>query len=117
MGQIIKASCRSCGFVSEDLYTGFGFQGAGDYYMAPAICPKCRSFSLKDRRPPPQFCRRCKAEVVFYGDRSFSRLFFPDPLHSEMVAEDSTEEILEGRHVCPQCGKVGLFFDEIGSWD
>lgn len=117
MGELLKATCKSCGFVSEDLFTGFGFQGAGDHFMEPSICPKCRSFSLKDRRHPPQLCRRCRTPVVFYGDRRFSVLFFSDPLHAEGVAEDSTDVLTEGRHVCPQCGKVALTFRNIGQWD
>ena len=88
MGELLRAICSECGFVSEDLYTGFGFKGAGDHSMEPSICPKCFSFKLRDRRHPPQMCYRCKTEVVFYGDRQFSVLFFPDPLHSETVAEE-----------------------------
>jgi len=117
MGDLLKASCSKCGFVSEDLFVGFGFKGAGDHYMEPSICPKCHSFSLKDRRHPPQMCRRCQTEVVFYGDRRFSTQFFTDPLRSEKVAEDTTEELTEGNHICPQCGEVSLTFENIGRWD
>jgi ribosomal protein L37AE/L43A len=116
MGKIIKAQCKSCGFQSEDLYTGFGFKNAGDYYMTPAICPKCRSFALKDQRHPPQYCRRCKSEMAFYGSEDFSSKYFPDRLKAEPVAEDTAKGLLNGRHVCPSCGKVELTFEERGDW-
>lgn len=112
----MKATCNECGFVSEDLYAAFGFQNAGDYYMWPAICPECHSFGLKDQRHPPQNCRRCKTEMVFYGSPDFSAKYYPDRLKAEPVAEDTTKDILKGRHVCPECGKVGLTFAEKGNW-
>jgi len=116
MGYILKAQCKACGFRSEDLYTGFGFQNAGDYYMSPALCPKCHSFALKDQRHPPQHCRRCKTEMIFYGSPDFSAKYFPDPLKAEPVGEDLDKDLLKGRHVCPACGKVELTFVERGEW-
>lgn len=116
MGKIIIAQCKSCGFKSEDLYTGFGFQNAGDYYMYPAICPKCHSFALKDQRHPPQNCRRCKAEMVFYGSKEFSSKYYVDKMKAEPVAEDTTTGLLKGRHVCPSCSKVEMTFEEKGDW-
>jgi hypothetical protein len=116
MGTKFSAECKSCGFRSEDLYAGFGFQGAGDHYMWPAICPKCQSFGMKDQRHPPQHCRRCRAEMVFYGSADFSQNYYPDRLKAEPVGEDVSTNIREGKHVCPSCGKVGLTFKEIGDW-
>lgn len=117
MGDILRAICSQCGFVSEDLYTGFGFIGAGDHSMEPSICPECFSFKLRDRRHPPQLCRRCGTEVVFYGDRQFSMLFFADPSQAVSVAEDSTDVLTEGSHICPECLKVALSFERLGHWD
>lgn len=116
MGKILKAQCKDCGFKSEALYTGFGWQSAGDYYMWPSICPKCHSFALKDQRHPPQSCRRCKSEMVFYGAEDFSKKYYLDRMKAEPVAEDTTKDVLKGRHVCPSCGKVGLTFVEEGDW-
>lgn len=117
MGQIFKAQCKACGFRSEDLYTGFGFQNAGDYYMAPAICPKCKSFGLRDQRHPPQSCRRCRSEMVFYGSSDFSRKFWTDRLQAVPVGEDISNDITKGKHVCPQCGKVELTFIKGKMWE
>lgn len=116
MGSKYIAQCKACGFRSEELYTGFGFQGAGDHYMWPSICPKCHSFGLKDQRHPPQHCRRCKAEVVFYGSKDFSKRYFPDITKVEPVGEDTSSNIQDGRHVCPECGKVALVFEGRGDW-
>jgi hypothetical protein len=116
MGSKYIANCKACGFRSEELYTGFGFQGAGDHYMWPSICPQCRSFGLKDQRHPPQHCRRCKAVVVFYGSEDFSKKYFPDITKVEPVGEDTSRNILDGRHVCPECGKVALIFEAKGDW-
>jgi hypothetical protein len=116
MGTKYRAQCKACKFRSEELYAGFGFQGAGDHYMWPSICPKCRSFGVKDQRHPPQHCRRCQAEMVFYGDKGFSQSFFPDRLKAEPVGEDSSSNILVGKHVCPSCGKVEMTFEEVGDW-
>ncbi len=116
MGTKLRAQCKACGFRSEDLYTGFGFQGAGDHYMWPAICPKCQSFGLKDQRHPPQTCRRCRSVMVFYGSPDFSQKYFPDRTEAEPVGEDTSSNILIGRHVCPSCGKVELTFEDVGYW-
>jgi len=115
MGSIVIASCK-CGFRSEELFVGHGFVGAGDTYMEPALCPGCRSFGVRDRRHPPQKCRRCGREMVFYGDRDFALKYFVDPLRAVPVREDVAEG-LSDRHICPQCGEPSLSFEKIGDWE
>jgi hypothetical protein len=54
--------------------------------------------------------------MVFYGSEGFSSKFYPDRMKAEPVAEDTTRDLLKGRHVCPSCGKVELTFEEHGEW-
>lgn len=117
MGEIFSATCKSCGFKAGELYTGFGFKDAGVTYMQPSICPKCKSFALRDDRHQPQLCRKCNAEMVFYGDKHFRKKFFGKEPFLESIAEDKEHDLERGHHVCPGCGKITLVFTSIGAWD
>ncbi len=117
MGERFSATCSNCGFSSGELYTGFGFKDAGVTYMQPSVCPKCKSFGVKDDKHQPQKCRKCGAEVVFYGDVQFRDKFFSKEPLLEGIAEDRGTDLEKGLHVCPGCGKVSLKFTSLGTWE
>lgn len=67
MGSILKAICK-CGFESEDIFAGGGFQNFRTTCNAPAICLKCKKLLVKNYLQKHEKCPDCGENITFYDD-------------------------------------------------
>ena len=111
MGIMIDAHCE-CGFESRMMGAGYGFHSfregkkepQEDYW--PSYCPKCRTLGMTDTVPKTRVCEHCGGEVLMYGWKKVSK--------NKLTFRDDSKST---GHLCPQCQKFTLVFEEVGMWD
>lgn len=121
MGEIIKAIC-TCGFESENIFAGGGFQNFQTTCTAPAICLNCRKFLIKNYKKKHEKCPDCGKGVTFYNNPSLqiqtdeskkSRVIFS----WHISGKRGDFQLPDTQYLCPRCGKMTLTFIVIGNWD
>ena len=114
IGAILIAQC-DCGFRSEELYTGFGFDSFEDIDIQPAACLNCGILLEVDVNQGKAECPICGKEMRMYDDPWMQE-------GGEMrVDENDLSSIIAAqeriRYLCPRCKRMSMRFIEVGFWD
>lgn len=121
MGSILKAICK-CGFESEEIFAGGGFQNFRTTCNAPAICLKCGKLLVGNYLEEHEKCPDCGENITFYDDPKLqtqknSSKKLTNIFYWHLGDEKGDFELPNTRYLCPKCGKMTLVFILIGNWD
>lgn len=124
MGSMIQAICE-CGFESEVFYAGAGMMDFKELCLAPAICLDCKKFLIENYKNKDEAeCPVCNKNIVFYNDPRVKEIKNKSMRQGGPIFEWRLDDKIEkkfmlddGRHLCPECGKLTLLFKETGCWD
>lgn len=122
MGNILQGLCR-CGFDTGDIFAGGGFVNFMDTCNAPALCPNCNEFLIKNyMKNGSNRCPACHSRVTFYDDPS---LHDPSPGDDQydfvfvwrINGRDDFFKLPDAKFLCPKCNNMSLVFEDKGCWD
>jgi len=112
MGSLINAYC-GCGF-ENTMPLGGGMENFTTYCNFPFYCEECRIFFEANVFEEPVSCPKCKgSETVTYDRKCLqkgSSIF-------KCSVGDRELNLTNGKHICPECGKNTLTFEDAGCWD
>ena len=121
MGSILKAECQ-CGFESEEILAGGGM----DFHRscrAPALCPVCKIFLVKNYMKKFSKCPTCRRKIVFYddpiiqADSKTEDYVFEWNLPFDNGTGKDVFKLPDTQYLCPKCGKMNMKFIDYGCWD
>jgi hypothetical protein len=121
MGNILRGRC-TCGFDTGDVFAGGGFMTYTDICNAPAICPECNEFLVRNYlKKEITLCPGCHGKVTFYDDPS---LHVPAPRVEgngylftwKLAGKEGHFKLPRTSFFCPVCKQMTLVFEDKGSW-
>ena len=122
MGNIFRGLCQ-CGFDTNEIFVGGGFVNFMDTCNAPAICPHCNEFLIRNyMKKNAARCPGCHSIVTFYDDPSLQRPSTGtdeyDYLFIWRIADkDEFFKLPDTKYLCPKCRNMTLRFEDKGCWD
>jgi hypothetical protein len=121
MGNILRGTC-TCGFDTGDIFAGGGFITHSDMCNAPAVCPVCSEFLVRNYlKKDTTLCPGCHGRLTFYDDPS---LFTPPPVIEgdgnlftwKLANREGHFKLPRTNFFCPKCKKMTLVFEDKGNW-
>ena len=123
MGSIIQAKCR-CGFESKEIMAGGGMLNFMNTLKAPALCPNCYTFTIRNYFNKYNYCSKCKSKVIFYNDKKLwkDKNASQDELDSIFwwntdMFTDEAFVLPNTIYLCPKCREYKMKFYRCGFWD
>jgi hypothetical protein len=114
MGTMIQAQCK-CGYSSDIIFQGGGFETFMEKDMEPAYCEKCQRLIVLNYKESNPRCSQCLGEVKFYSDSSLQKK--PGKKIKENHISSRDFLLPKINYLCPQCGKIKMKFYYVGDWD
>ncbi len=121
MGNILRGTC-TCGFDTGEIFAGCGYISHTDACNAPAICPSCSGFLVRDYlKKETAVCPGCHGRLTFYDDPSL----FVTPSGAEgnghlftwkLAGREGHFRLPRARFLCPGCKQMTLVFEDTGTW-
>jgi hypothetical protein len=110
IGTIIQAVCE-CGYESEEVFQGGGFESFTTTDMEPAYCPKCKELVVENRFVKEPRCSKCHGDIKFYDHLDVG------PGRTGPGFQWGKVVIPSEKCLCPRCGKRTMRFVMAGCWD
>lgn len=121
MGTILRGVCI-CGFDTGEIFAGGGFLTSSDMCNAPALCPACSEFLVRNYlKKDTTVCPGCHGRVTFYDDPSLYAT--PRAVEGDgflftwkLANKDGYFRLPRTGFYCPKCKNMTLLFADKGTW-